>query len=45
MGKIQDGRYLWKQKNNIIVNRMEKIRDFGNTHVGFSHIRPCDWQA
>ena len=28
-----------QKKKNIIVNRM------GNTHVGFSYIRSCDWQT
>ena len=41
MGKIQDD----NQKLTQLSTEGKQIRDFGNNHVGFSFIHPCDWQT
>ena len=34
-----------KQKLISLSTEWKQIRDFGDNHVGFSYIRPCDWQT
>ena len=33
------------QKLILLSTEWKQIRDFGNNHVGFSYMRPCDWQT